>query len=99
MPRLCFTTNLQRHVQCAPADTPGSTVRDVLEMFFIHNPLVRGYVLDEQGALRRHMLIFVNGQQIGDRTGLTDKVPDDGEVYVLQALSGGSADNHARKEP
>jgi hypothetical protein len=63
----------------------------VLDGFFTHNPLARGYVLDEQGALRKHMLIFINGQQITDRTGLTDAVPVDGEVYVMQALSGGSS--------
>jgi hypothetical protein len=35
------------------------------------------------------MMVFVNGEQIHDRTGLSDPVPADGEVYVIQALSGG----------
>ena len=49
----------------------------------------RSYVLDDQGELRFHMVIFVNGEQVRDRTGLTDAVPPGGEVYVMQALSGG----------
>ena len=90
MPRLHFTANLQRHVRCAPATVAGGSVREVLDAFFADNSLARGYVLDEQGALRKHMLIFIDGQQIVDRTTLTDAVREDGEVYVMQALSGGS---------
>ena len=49
----------------------------------------RGYVLDDQGALRRHVAIYVNGRPIGDRVRLTDPVAADDEIYVFQALSGG----------
>ena len=89
MARVVFTPNLRRHVECPPADVPGDTVRAVLDAAFAANPRVRGYVLDEQGALRKHMIVFVNGDQVRDRTGLSDSVPTGGEVYVLQALSGG----------
>ena len=47
------------------------------------------YLLDDQGGLRKHMVVFVNGRAIRDRATLTDPVPEDGEVYVMQALSGG----------
>jgi sulfur-carrier protein len=90
MARVVFTQNLQRHVTCPPADVPGRTVRDVLDAVFQQNPRARGYVLDELGALRQHMLVFVNGEQVHDRQTLSDAVPDAGEVYVMQALSGGS---------
>ena len=89
MPRVVFTQNIQRHVACPPADVPGGTVREVLDAAFAANPRARGYVLDEQGALRKHMLVFVGGEQVRDRAGLSDPVPAGGEVYVLQALSGG----------
>jgi hypothetical protein len=56
---------------------------------FGDNERARGYVLDEHGALRHHMLVFVDGEMIRDRVHLSDAVPPDGEVYVLQALSGG----------
>jgi molybdopterin converting factor small subunit len=89
MPRVSFTANLQRHVPCPAADVAGATVRDVLDAVFAANPRARGYVLDEHGALRHHMAIFVNGVQIHDRVRLSDPVSPDAEVYVLQALSGG----------
>jgi hypothetical protein len=46
-------------------------------------------VLDEHGAVRPHMVIFVNGRQIRDRISLSDPVSADAEVHVMQALSGG----------
>jgi molybdopterin synthase sulfur carrier subunit len=89
MARVTFTENLQRHVQCPPTSAPGTTVREVLDSVFEINPRARGYVLDDQGELRVHMMIFVDGQQVRDRRGLADPVGADGEVYVMQALSGG----------
>jgi sulfur-carrier protein len=56
---------------------------------FAVNPLARGYVLDDQGALRRHMTIFLDGAAIRDRTRLSDVVTPDSTIYVFQALSGG----------
>ena len=89
MPRVVFTQNLQRHVTTPAQDVPGKTVRDILDAVFAANPQARGYVLDDQGALRKHMVVFINGRQLDDRERLTDPVPADGEVYVMQALSGG----------
>jgi sulfur carrier protein ThiS len=89
MPRVSFTSNLQRHVECPPAQASGATVRDVLESVFAGNPRVRGYVLDDQGALRHHVLVFVDGNQVRDRRTLTDAVAENSELYVMQALSGG----------
>ncbi|HEU5261717.1 MAG TPA: MoaD/ThiS family protein [Gemmatimonadales bacterium] len=86
---MTFTQNIQRHVPCPPASADGRTVREVLEHVFATNPRVREYVLDDQGAVRRHMVVFVNGRQIRDRARLSDPVPADGEVCVMQALSGG----------
>ncbi|MFQ5415343.1 MAG: MoaD/ThiS family protein [Phycisphaerae bacterium] len=89
MPTVVFTPNLQRHVACPPRDVGGATVRDVLDAVFADNGRARGYVLDDQGALRRHMAVFVDGRQIKDRRGLSDAVGETSEVYVMQALSGG----------
>jgi molybdopterin synthase sulfur carrier subunit len=89
MAKVIFTPNLQRHLACPPVEVAGGTVREVLEAVFAGNEQARGYVLDDQAALRKHMTIFVNGTRIRDRDRLSDPVPADGEVYVLQALSGG----------
>jgi sulfur-carrier protein len=89
MPRVVFTRNLQRHVECPAADVVATTVCEALERVFSQNERLRGYVLDEHGALRKHMLVFINGNMIQDRQRLSDPVAADAEVYVFQALSGG----------
>jgi len=89
MPTVAFTENIQRHVACPPTEVRGETVRAVLDAVFAGNPLARGYVLDEQGELRKHMAIFLDGRMIRDRATLSDPVRPDSKVYVMQALSGG----------
>lgn len=89
MARIVFTPNLQRHVECPEAEAPGKTVGEVLANHFAENKRARGYILDDQGALRRHMSIFIDGQQIVDRTRLSDPVGETGTIYIFHALSGG----------
>jgi hypothetical protein len=67
----------------------GSTVREVLEVVFAAYPHLRGYVTDDRGALRHHVVAFVDGEPVRDKAGLTEPVPPGGEVYIFQALSGG----------
>jgi molybdopterin converting factor small subunit len=89
VPTVHFTTNLQRHVSCPAVTVDGATVAECLEQVFAANPRARGYVLDEHGAVRRHMNVFVDNEQIRDRQGLSDAVVPESEIYVMQALSGG----------
>lgn len=89
MPTVTFTQNIQRHVSCPPTRVPGETVREALDRVFQRNARARGYVLDEHGELRKHMVIFVDGRQVRDRVALSDEVEPDSEIYVMQALSGG----------
>ena len=89
MPTVRFTRNIQRHVECPTREAAGSTIRDVLNSYFRQHEQARGYVLDDQGKLRHHMAIFINGNQISDRDDLSDPVPPDAVVDLVQALSGG----------
>jgi sulfur-carrier protein len=84
-----FTKNLQVHIDCPTLNAPGATVREVLDAACAQNPRLRGYVLDDQQALRKHMNIFVDGAMVKDRQNLSDPVAPDAEIYVMQALSGG----------
>lgn len=84
-----FTPNLQRILDCPTGDHAGDTVRSVLDAAFAERPKVRSYVLDDQGAVRKHVVIFVNGAQIVDRIALSDAVGPDDQLFVMQALSGG----------
>lgn len=89
MARIVFTANLQRHIDCPAAEAEGATVREALEAVFRMNERLRGYVLDDQQALRRHMAIVVDGKPLSDRIRLSDRISADSAIYVLQALSGG----------
>ncbi len=89
MPRVTFSGNFRRHLDCPPQEVAGATVREALEASFAQNPRMRGYVLDDQGALRRHVIVFVGGEPVSDRQRLSDAVAPDAEISVLQALSGG----------
>lgn len=89
MPVVYFTQNLVRHVECHHVDVTGDTLKSVLGQVFAQFPRARTYVLDDQGALRKHMVIFVDGKQAVDRTNLTDPVYQSSQIYIMQALSGG----------
>ncbi len=89
MPVICFTANLMRHRPLPRVAADGVSVREALEAAWAEDPLLRSYILDEQGRLRRHVNIFVDGEMIADRLRLSDPVGARSEIYVLQALSGG----------
>ncbi len=88
MVKVTFSSALQRHVPCPPLSVAARTVREALEQAFDREPRLRGYLLDDQGVLRKHMAVFVNGVAVRDRRHLADPV-EEGEVAVIQALSGG----------
>ncbi len=89
MPQIRFTRNIQRHVACPSCQVEADCVRDSLDRYFQINQQAKGYVLDDQFELRKHMAIFINGVQIKDRAQLSDPVGPDDVIDVMQALSGG----------
>lgn len=89
MATVTFTHTLQRHVPSPAMEVSGTTVREALEAVWAENPRARGYVLDEQGELRKHMAVFLDGRMIRDRAGQSDPIRPDSKLYVMQALSGG----------
>ena len=74
MPTVSFTRVLQRYLAAPYANVEGATVGDALGAVFASRSTLRGYMLDDQGALRRHVVVYVNGQPVNDRVGLTDPV-------------------------
>jgi sulfur carrier protein ThiS len=89
MARVVFTSALRRHVACPDWETRRGTVREALDEVFAGHPPLRTYILDDQGGLRKHVVVFVDGVPLADPTHLSDTLRDDSEVYVMQALSGG----------
>jgi len=89
MATIRFTATLARHRDIPTLDAPGTTVAEALAAGLADDPFLRGYVVDEQGRLRKHVNIFVDGRKLADRLRLSDPVTPQSEIYILQALSGG----------
>ena len=89
MPTVTFTSALQRFLTAPSGTVDAETVGGALEAVFASRPGLRGYVLDDQGRVRRHVAIYLNGQPIADRARLSDPVAPHDEIYVFQALTGG----------
>ena len=91
VPRVVFTSALERFVPCPPRNVSAETVRSALDAALAADETGRlaAYILDEQNRLRKHVTIFVDGRMIRDRNQLSDALVDNSEVYVMQALSGG----------
>lgn len=89
MPTLSFTANLRRHFECPTRTVAGTTVRESIDAYFAGNEQARSYLLDDQGAVREHVIFFLDGEPIRDRAAQSDPVHPSSEIYVMQALSGG----------
>ena len=89
MARLIFTQQLARFTAVPQVETGAASLRAALEAAFAVNPLLRGYVLDEQGHLRENVVVFIDGRRCSERVLLADPLSPDATVYILQALSGG----------
>jgi hypothetical protein len=91
MPRVSFTRHLQTFFPALKMgeEVPGATVREVIAELEKRYPGFALYVGDETGRLRRHVNVFIGEEPICDRESLGDAVPPGGEIFILQALSGG----------
>lgn len=89
MAHIFFTQQLARFTQAPAVETGAASLRAGLDSAFADHPRLRGYVLDDQGALRENVVIFIDGQRVRDPRLLDDPLRPDSKVYVLQALSGG----------
>ena len=64
----------------------GVTLSEVLADLDRRYPGIRFRMIDEQDAIRRHIRIFVNGEQV---RALDAPLENSDEVFIVQALSGG----------
>lgn len=90
MPTVKFTYALKRFFPALKdTELQVASLPEVLDSVDAIYPGLRGYVLDEQGAVRKHVNIFIDGEMIKDRAELSDAFRSDSEIYIMQALSGG----------
>ena len=85
-----FTPNLKRFFpDLCEVEVEGATVADVVAAVDARWEGLADYIIDERGALRKHVNIFIGEDLINDKQGLSDVVGQKTRVYIMQALSGG----------
>ncbi|AKQ65918.1 Molybdenum cofactor biosynthesis protein MoaD [Myxococcus hansupus] len=82
-PMRAFTGN-QAEVSAA-----GATVREVLQDLDARHPGIGGRVLDERGAVRRYVNVFLNDEDIRALSGLDTPVKDSDRITLIPAMAGG----------
>jgi sulfur-carrier protein len=89
MPLITFASHLQRHVACPEQTVVAGSLREVIDRALQKAPGLASYVYDDQGAIRKHVAVFIDGQMHLPRNDLTVQVAESSKVFVAQALSGG----------
>jgi hypothetical protein len=92
MPTVEMTQHLHRffpQLKNRTIRVPAGSVAEVLQAVDEIAPGFTDYILDETGALRRHVMLSIDDNIVIDRKTLTDRVQEEGTVYIFQALSGG----------
>jgi molybdopterin converting factor small subunit len=84
--RVLIPSALRSYTEAAETRAQGETLAAVLADLNQRYPGIRFRVIDEQDRVRRHIRIFVNGEQVFD---LNHALAASDEVVIVQALSGG----------
>lgn len=67
-------------------EADGASVEEVLRAVERAHPRLVGWILDEQGQVRRHVNVFLNGEQVRQDAAVA---PGD-RLHVLPSITGGS---------
>ena len=91
MQTIKFTQALKRfYPDLGELEMEVETLEEVINKLDQQFKGIKNYILDDQGILRQHVNIFVNGKMIEDREELSDSISEeDCEIFIMQALSGG----------
>ncbi|GMQ81031.1 MAG: hypothetical protein BMS9Abin05_0461 [Rhodothermia bacterium] len=81
---LAMITGGRKDYKCA-----GSNVRLVFENLFTQEPSLRVHILDENNAVRQHVLVYVGEEDLRWLGGLDAKLSGPTDITILQAVSGG----------
>ena len=77
---------LRSYTESSRAEAEGATLADVLIDLDRQYPGIRFRMIDEQEKVRRHIRIFINGEQVKV---LSQRLSTTDDVVIVQALSGG----------
>lgn len=88
MVKICLPSALRRMIDGSDSvEVQGTNASEALRGLESRCPELRGWVLDERGELRRHVILFRGGEQIVPTT----RLASGDTIHVVQSISGGSA--------
>ncbi len=85
---LTFAAHLQRHVLCPAQTVDAETIGEAIAQACAVAPAMLHYVLDDQGNVRKHVAVFINGQMLIPRTDMQRALPNGDAIHIIQALTG-----------
>ena len=84
--KVLIPSALRSYTESSRVEAQGATLADVLRDLDRQYPGIRFRMIDEQENVRRHIRIFINGEQVNDLSQALNATDD---VVIVQALSGG----------
>jgi sulfur-carrier protein len=66
-----------------------TTLAEVIDTLDANHPGIRGRVLDDNGALRRFVNVYVGDEDVRFASGLQTSTPDGSSVSIIPAVAGG----------
>jgi hypothetical protein len=86
---IAFTPHLRAVGPTRAEACAGRTLAEMLDALDPAYPRLKDYVLDDQGRLRKHVAVFIDGVMTPREQALLQRLGPGSHVYVFQALSGG----------
>ena len=84
-----FTPNLKRFFpSLEPFESTKGTILELIDELDQKYPGIKGYILDDQGNVRKHVQIFIGDEMLQDRNNISEPIVKE-DIYIMQALSGG----------
>ncbi len=84
--KVLIPSALRSYTERSTAQAHGATLAELLADLDRQYPGIRFRMIDEQERIRRHIRIFINGEQVHD---LARSLNENDDVIIAQALSGG----------
>jgi molybdopterin converting factor small subunit len=93
-----FLTDFTNGQSQIVVDSPATTVAEALDSLWQRHLGLRDRVVNEQGKLRQHVNIFLNDENVRRLQLLETALPENCEITILPAVSGGETEPPRRQE-
>jgi len=76
----------------ASLNVNGKNIKEVLNELFSEYPDIKGHLMEDDENLRNFVNIFINGENVRQKEGLSTQVNDDSDIRIIPSIAGGTID-------